>query len=66
VFLDFLGEFIELSGQVFLFTNNFVVFLCELLELDLEFEDPVFEGLVFGFVVLTAHLMLLELTQKTL
>lgn len=62
MFLDFLCEFVELGCEVFLLTYYFVIFLGELLELDLEFEYAVFEGLVFGFIVLAAHFVFLELT----
>lgn len=62
MFFDFLCEFVELGCEVFLLTYYFVIFLGELLELDLEFEYAVFEGLVFGFIVLAAHFVFLELT----
>ena len=61
-----MGEFIELGGEVFFFAEDFVILFSELLELDVEFEDAVFECLVFGLVVFPAHFMFFELPEKGL
>jgi hypothetical protein len=64
VFFDFLGEFFELGSEVFLFAEDLVVLFGELLELDVQFEDTVFECLVFGLIIFPAHFMFLKLSQK--
>jgi hypothetical protein len=64
VFFDLLGEFVELGSEVFLFAQDLVVLFGELLELDVQFEDAVFECLVFGLVIFPAHFMFFKLSQK--
>lgn len=66
MFFDFLGEFVELGSEVFLFAQDLVVLFGKLIELDVQFEDAVFECLVFGLIIFPAHFMFFELSQKRL